>query len=318
MKNKIMIGIIGVCGTAYATEGFVVLIDKNTNDYENNKTSTSEWITTNTNCSVDTTDSDVYYGVPFTKTESCSEVQERTITKTITDVDGNKSVEVSTETQTITLTPLITSETGTHLESNCEDILSNGYSNTDGYYKLDRGSKQPDVFCDMSEGGYTFYLIPLNSKNDWHNINWDLGWTPSPSFGITNSSDIENECQNEVGLPTFADYKSNSNHYWHVAREFLDNETNYFNEHPSSNPGDGGGIALGLKYVSGKWVTFQNTSTALIPSDTSDAGDHCSGNLTACGFWDARDNHSSYGYGAGPEDWGWSETEAILCGGKFN
>lgn len=318
MKNKLILSAIAVCGTAYATENFVVLIDKKTNNYENNSISKSEWTTTNTNCSVDINNNDIYHGLVFNKTENCSEDQERTVTETTFDSNGNKQVVTRTETQTITLEPIATSETGTHLEASCENILSNGYANTDGYYKLDRGSKQPDVFCDMTEGGYTFYLIPLNAKNDWHNINWNLGWTPSPGFGITGSNDIESQCQNEVGLPTFADYKSNSNHYWNVAREFLDNETNFFEAHPNGSPGDGGGIALGLKYVSGTWKTFQNTNTSLISIDTTDAGDHCTGNLEACGFWDARDNHSSYGYGAGPEDWGWLQTEAILCGGKFN
>lgn len=314
-KNIITLFISSIFIASYANSEYVVLITKENSQYQNHNEQVSDWSTISTDCSFDIYEEDIYYGISFQQTETCIENQERTITEIITDENGNKETVVKKETRENVLPTSITTKTGTHLESSCENILINNYANTDGYYKLDRGSKQPNVYCDMNEGGYTFYLIPLNSKNDWKNINWNIGWTPSPGFGFTSYTDIENQCQNEVGLPTYTDYKSSSNHYWNVAREFLKNETNYFASHSSA--GDGAGIALGLKYVSGTWKTFTNSATSLIPSDSEDAGDHCTGNLEVCGFWDARDNNSNYGYGAGPEDWNFAQTEAVLCGGKF-
>lgn len=314
-KNIITLFLSGLFITSYASNNYVVLIKKDDSKYQNHNQEVSEWITISTDCNVDIEDNQIYYGISFQQTETCNENQERTITKTITDEDGNKTTVTQKETRIKPLSSVVHDKVGTHLENSCENILTKNYSDKNGYYKLDRGSQKPNVYCDMNEGGYTFYLIPLNSMDNWNNINWDIGWTPSPGFGFSNYNDIENKCQSVAGLPTYTDYKSSSNHYWNVARDFLKNETNFFASHKTA--GDGAGIALGLKYVNGTWKTFSNSATSLIPSDSSDSGDHCTGDRQVCGFWDARDNNPNYGYGAGPEDWSFSQTQAVLCGGKF-
>lgn len=309
--KKITLSIIAaILTTTTFSDDFLVIIEKDQFLVGGGKPSYTPWTTVSSNCSVDKNEQDVYFNYPFTQKETCEETQERI--KTTYLEDGSELKEK--ETQKIT-TNSETDLVGTYMADQCSSISGTSYDYGNGYYTLDRGNKNPDVYCDMSDGGWTFYLIPLNSQNDWKNVNWYVGWTPSPGFGFTNYTDINNKCLNETGLDTYADYTSSSNTYWYKARNFLKNETNYFSSHPTA--GDGAGIALGLKWTGSKWVNFKNGSTSIISPDSADAGDNCTGNLQVCGFWDARDNHSNYGYGAGAEDWEFPQTEGVLCGGKL-
>lgn len=310
-KSLLMLSIASACSFTMANS-YVTIVSKQSNDYVNSSETAGEWKTVSSNCTVDKETSAVYHSYEFEQTQKCSEVQEQKTTVVTVDENGNEVTRIDTSTRMIELDETKVTAIGIHFESSCSDILSNGYSQGDNMYVLERTGKQPTVFCDMDEGGFTFSLVTPRGETDWMNITWNSGYAPSPNFNLNIYADIESKCQ-AIGLPTFADYTSGSNHYWNVAREFLKNETNYFK--PSQ--GDGAGIALGLNRSSGSWKTFSGSSTSLIPIDTSDQADHCTTGQEVCGFWDARDSHSYYGYGAGPEDWSFLNTEAIMCGGKW-
>ena len=316
MKNT-MLSLSIILTTNALANNFVVVVDKDKNAYNAGSVIVSDWLEIKRSCSKDHLAEDFYYGVDFKQTETCLIEEDRTVT-TIRYNNGLeeeiKEIEKRTRKEMSEQLSLV----GTHLESSCQNILMNGFGSKDGYFKIKRGDKEPNVYCDMEEGGWTLYLIANNSQNDWKNINWDTGWTPVPSLNINNYSDLENICLNETGLPTYADYQtttSNTN-YWNVAREFLYNETSWFSK--PNNAGDGGGIALGLKWIGSSWVTLSGKPAGLIQDSGTDRGDFCSGDLKICGFWDARDNVQPYGYGAGPEDWGYEQTAGVICGGLLD
>lgn len=313
MKNRITLSLLSIVSLSTNASPYVVLIDSNHNDYEIGGVEYSEWTQVSEECITDITESDVYFNYTEKQNKSCVATEERT--KTITRSDGSKLVETESRVLPETTTEIII--TGTHKESSCSNIVSTKYDNGDGYYVISNSRIEQNVFCDMEEGGWTLFLIAIDNQTDWQNINWNYGHTPN--MIPTNSySDLEAICQNAVGIPTYADYTSSSNKYWYVAREFLNNETNFFAAHQSK--GDGGGIALGLKNLgSNNWVTLQGTATTFPPvSDVTDSpGDNCTASQELCGFWDWMDYVPGYGYGAGAEDWAWTQTEGVLCGGKW-
>ena len=189
--------------------------------------------------------------------------------------------------------------------TSCKDILEKSFEFSkirlnSGIYKINPdGNNEFQVYCDMETdgGGWIIYLI----RN--HQTSWDTGWNPNPSLNINSYEDLENKC-GDLGLKVFADYQSSSSIYWEVALEYLKKQTDYF----TNNNNDGGGIALGLKWNGTNWVNMENGETSI--KENID-GDRCTGDLQLCGFWDFRDN-----YGEGPEDWLFSQTQGILCGGK--
>lgn len=324
LKKLIIMSSLSLSIFAYAK--YVVIIDSETNNYNNSAytdvVSYSDWaFSSYQNCYFDKLESDVYLNKDFVQTEYCEYEEERTKTTVRTYTTGEEEVLTSTEYQIteedVTVNTL--SLTGTHVEESCSDILSNGYSDGNGYYTLSINEKSPNVYCNMTDydGGWTFYLI-TNTNDDWKSVDWNTGITPDPSLNLSDYDDLKNICLENYGLPVFADYTSSSYNYWYVARDFLNTETNFFDFHNSpGNVGDGAGIALGLEYVDSEWKTLEGTETSLIPADTSNSDDYCDQNLTVCGFWDIRDYHSSYGYGAGPEDWNFHSTEGVICGGKW-
>lgn len=315
--KKIILSLFIILATTALADNFVVVVDKDENAYNSGSVVVSDWLKINKICSYDNIAEDFYYGVDFKQIETCSIEEERTITTTRYN-NGVEEVIKETEERTRSEVSEPLDLVGTHLESSCQNILMNGFGSKDGYFKIKRGDKEPNVYCDMEEGGWTLYLIANNSQNDWKNIDWDTGWTPVPSLNINNYSDLENICLTATGLPTYADYQTttSSTSYWNVAREFLYNETSWFNV--PNTAGDGGGIALGLKWTGSNWVTLAGQSAGVIQPSGTDTGDLCDGNLQVCGFWDARDNLPPYGYGAGAEDWGFDQTAGVMCGGLLD
>ena len=207
IKNTIIAGLITPTFFALASE-YLVVIEKEKFLVGGGEPTYTPWISKGTTCFFDKVEDDVYYGYDFTQKESCTEMQERT--KTIYLDDGSQLKETeSQELRTESELELV----GTYLLDQCSSISGTSYDYGNGYYTLDRNDKKPDVYCDMSDGGWTFYLIPLNSKDDWKNINWMTGWTPSPGFGHKSYADINNECQNETGMDAYADYTSDTQRY---------------------------------------------------------------------------------------------------------
>lgn len=102
-------------------------------------------------CSNDIEQSEKYYGKTFTQTETCNQDQERTKETYYVDHNGNRTLK-ETEVETkILVTNTTTTPQGTHVENDCEDILSNGYSLGSDYYRV--GFNNTDVYCDMVNNG---------------------------------------------------------------------------------------------------------------------------------------------------------------------
>lgn len=311
MKKSIL-SISILTATVALADNFVVVVNKEQNTYKSGEIIVSDWSEVSNDCTVDIEAESIYFGIPFNQIKTCSLKESRTITEISYDTEGNENKTDRTEERMTVVVEDPLSVLGVHLESSCQNIILNGYSSSNGYFKIKREDKEPTVFCDMENGGWTFYLIPNNSQNDWHNINWDTGWHPVPSLNINNYSDLENKCSSETGLPVFADYQTTNETFWHVGREFLKSETNWFD---TPEAGDGGGVALGLKWSGDRWLNMEGGEVSIISSNSSDSGDTCDGNLQICGYWDAKDNNPLYGYGSGAEDWGFSQNSAVLCGG---
>lgn len=163
-KKTLLALSVGITTQAFAS-GYVVVVGSEDVNYEvgegyTESVSYTVWISDPYNaatCSFDKEASDVYYGESFSKTEECNTPEIRTKTITRTYISGK--VETTEEIENrITTTSQVTSDTGTHLESSCNDILNNGYSKGDGTYFIKPSSNSEfNVVCDMTTdgGGWT-------------------------------------------------------------------------------------------------------------------------------------------------------------------
>jgi hypothetical protein len=177
IKKLSIITLSLLLSSAFANN-YVVLIDEKTNSYEvggfTDNVETSEWGLKETNCSVDKTESEVYYGSTYLQTETCIEEYERTVTTTRTYTNGSSEIiSVGQEISQNTL-PLTTKNiTGTHLESSCKGILDNNYSVGDGVYSINN-SKLFSVYCDMTTNGGGWTMVTAQFEQD-PVINWNEG-----------------------------------------------------------------------------------------------------------------------------------------------
>lgn len=168
MNKKIITTALLISGFAYSNN-FLVIVNKEHNEYEHDKGTTrieiSEWINYSPErCSLDLLESDFYEGVDFTQNKDCEQDQERTITTIRTYSNGKEIVENETkEYQT-----LESNETfnlvGTHLEDSCKLILENDYSIGSGYYKIST-TDNPTVYCEMDRQGGGWMLV---EKYNWY------------------------------------------------------------------------------------------------------------------------------------------------------
>ncbi len=180
MKKHVLGLCIIVATSSIGASEFVTIL--NNSEYEivtgySYEETYTEWAKTGeVNCAKDIEEDSVYFGNNFTQTESCTEKEERT--KTVEKVyDNGTKVLVSTtkEDQSVVLPDVITTETGTHLEKSCHNIIINGYGNTDGIYKLGDSNDMFDVYCDMraNEGWTLIAKVPVGNQaanvvsSDW-------------------------------------------------------------------------------------------------------------------------------------------------------
>lgn len=164
-KGLLTVALLG-CLTAGANT-YNVIIDKTNNNYVVGISYTetveySEWTDMNTHSCVDNVDAnDYYYGVSFSQTSDCKEDQERT--KTYSD-GRDDVVEYTTETQTIDVVKN-TTDTGTHLEDSCKNILNNGFSSVNKVYTIETTDAPFEVVCDMTTDGAGWTLLQSGTIN---------------------------------------------------------------------------------------------------------------------------------------------------------
>lgn len=170
-KNLIILSMI-MSGVYVYSNDFLVIVNKDHNEYEHDKGTTrietSEWYNINTErCEVDFETNDFYDGVSFVQNKDCEQDQERTHTTIRTYSNGKEVVEnVSKEHQTIESNEQF-NLVGTHLEESCKNILNNGYSVGSGNYKINI-TNQPTVYCEMDRQGGGWMLV---ANYDWNTDN---------------------------------------------------------------------------------------------------------------------------------------------------
>lgn len=159
--KKLNLIILGIITTPCFADSYVVIIDKEQNNYEaveyyNDNDIASEWTEISQDCSFDYLETDFYYNVSFTQTETCTINEERTVSTERTYSDGTKEIiETNTETresQTETTNDLV----GTYTENSCFDILNNGWSYGNDVYRISNGY---DVYCDQTSNGGGWTLV---------------------------------------------------------------------------------------------------------------------------------------------------------------
>lgn len=160
MKKILITSIIAMPLYVFASQ-YVTIVSKE-NKYimgGTEKVEYTPWINEGSSyCNTNIEAEDLYYGESAQQTETCNQDQKRTKNVYYISTDGTKTLRSSEEeTQTILLSSNIQTITGTHLESDCNNILQNGYSNGTGLYYIKPLSNEFEVYCDMSsdEGGWT-------------------------------------------------------------------------------------------------------------------------------------------------------------------
>ena len=178
-------------GTIFiSSANFVVIVDKDNNEYEigeiEKEITYSEWLNiSESNCEFDVQNDDVYYSKSFNQIETCDVLQERTVTTTTKYSNGNTETTTSKEKQTITEDKDPVVAIGNHLESTCLNALNFDNSLPSGYYVINPNSQTMNVYCDMdsSEGGWT-----LISKESNGGINEALYTDYAVNDGVPSSN----------------------------------------------------------------------------------------------------------------------------------
>lgn len=205
--KKIIITSLFLFTTTSHSSDYVVYINDNyiVGGYTDNITYT-DWISTNeTECIFDKIESDVYYGKTFNQKEICTNKEERTFNIIRVYDNGNTEI-ISSEKEYkyVQLDEKITLKTGTHLESSCNDIITNGYANNDGIYAIGTNESNLNVYCDMTTngGGWTMVLAqfeadPVTFWNEGIQTDYDPSLVSSKSFTLETSEIPEH---NEISI----------------------------------------------------------------------------------------------------------------------
>tara|TARA_Y100001960_G_scaffold189798_1_gene198909 strand:+ start:5330 stop:6430 length:1101 start_codon:yes stop_codon:yes gene_type:complete len=190
-KNKIILVLLmsSMTSLAYSTD-FKIIIGQEENAYTSGKLTVteSEWINVGSEtCSFDKEQSEVYYDINFTQTETCNQSQEKTIiTKKVISDGSEIIIDVDKKTK-IETTINQFSKNGTHLENSCKEIQDFESTLPSGNYTLSL-SGNPVVECDMVRhgGGWTKVIA-----YDWYSDknNTPIGYQSTTNKIIKDTTD---------------------------------------------------------------------------------------------------------------------------------
>ena len=175
-KNIITIGLLS--SFTFTLANYNVIVLQENNNYEIAKgyiieTRYTEWVDSAPSiCVTDIEESEIYFGKTFDQEKTCETEQERSKETYKVFENGNEElVESKKETQTITEREL-KNITGTHLESNCLNILNFdiSFSNKNASYNSTIGM----INCDMTTegGGWTQVMNQVTNSFIIESSNW--------------------------------------------------------------------------------------------------------------------------------------------------
>lgn len=176
MKKTILAAFL-FSNLAYAQ--YVVIVDKEHSNYtQNNQTTeTSEWLFVDTTCINDIETDEHYYGEDFTQKKTCNDNYTRTVKTTTVKENGEVVVDVKEDKKQENNSESTVVVQGTHLETSCALIQSEGFSKGSGNYSVKNNSDTIEVNCNMDllDGGWTM-VTRLNttdaSVRTWENNFW--------------------------------------------------------------------------------------------------------------------------------------------------
>jgi hypothetical protein len=197
-KNLIALSLI-TSFSAGATN-YVVVIDKENNDYVNDlitqEITYSEWVEVSNNCVNDKELEDVYFGKTFDQESTCTKTEERTKYTKNTYSSGKEEILESKESKSES-TSTTNTVTGIHLEESCKKALDFDSTIEDGFLTLKlKDNNNYELYCDMENGGYTLisHVFDRDNRDDILNNSNGAGWgslknTPESdtSFNLANN-----------------------------------------------------------------------------------------------------------------------------------
>lgn len=163
MKYNILFISLFLSGVSYSND-FAVIVDPENAEYisepaHNDSVSYSDWVVESNNCSFDITEDDVYFNIDKTQNESCLKIETRVKTVTRTYLDGTSKVISTNEEERSNTTTTTTQITGTHIESDCKNVLIFDNSLPSGEYTVNYTGSNQISTCDMTTDGGGWTLV---------------------------------------------------------------------------------------------------------------------------------------------------------------
>lgn len=162
IKTNKKLFLLSIISLPLFSKDFVTIVDSNEVSYLiggfTNKTITTEWTLIDSNCESDIEENDIYFERKASQNEVCKETNERTITNIkVYDNGIEEVISEEIEYQEIILSNTTKEITGTLKLSSCNEVLKQGFSIGDGFYKANVSNLDFDMYCDMTTqgGGWT-------------------------------------------------------------------------------------------------------------------------------------------------------------------